>query len=121
MAAKRLIAITAAFSAVSATIFSNYVEIQEDGSGAAAGLKVKFPDDNFTAVYEYPPDQQPIRIGTPENTGAPGGAPFAGVPTQSAPIAGGGNAYIANTNPATVYCQVASMGADTVIRVDERP
>lgn len=121
MAAKKLINITAAFTPVSATIFSNYVEIAEDGSGAAAGLKVKFPDDDFTAVYEYAPGAQPIKIGTPENTGAPGGARLAGVPAQSVPIAGGGNTYIVNTNPATVYCQIASMGANTVIRVDERP
>lgn len=121
MAAKQLINITAAFTPVSATIFSNYVEIQEDGSGSAAGLKVKFPTDNFTAVYEYPPADQPVKIGTPENTGAPGTAPFAGVPEQDAPIATAGATYKANTNPATVYCEVASMGADTVIRVDERP
>lgn len=120
--AKQLINITAAFTPVSASIFSSYVEIQEDGSGVAAGLKVQFPDDNFTETYEYPAGAQPIKIGKEPVSGQGNGrAPLVGRPAQNAPIPGNAGAYIANTNAATVYCKVASMGANTVIRVDERP
>lgn len=117
----QLVAITAAFTPITASTYANSVSIMEDGSGSAAGLKVKFPDDNFTAVYEYPPAQQPIRIGQKEVTGDPGRGKLIGTPAQDVPIAGSGAAYVANTQPATVYCQIASMGADTAVRVEEKP
>jgi len=123
MPAKQLIAVTGgAFVTVSASIYSIYAEIQEDGSGSAAGLKVSFPDDNFTAVYEYPPAQQPIKFGTERRTGKSGSAPLLGKPQRTIPQSNAaGNAYQNLTEAATIYCKVESMGANTVIRVDERP
>jgi hypothetical protein len=116
----QLIAVTGgAFVPVNAQIASQYVEIIEDGSGSAAGLKVKFPADGFTAIYEYPPGQQPIKLGVSRVTGAPGRSPLKGVPAVNVPVANGNGTYTTVTQPATVYAQVESMGAVTVIRVRE--
>ncbi|HEY1808859.1 MAG TPA: hypothetical protein VGG42_09870 [Acidobacteriaceae bacterium] len=123
MPAKQLIAVTAAaYVTVSATIFSQYVEIQEDASGSAAGLEVTFPDDNFTQAYEYQPSAQPIKIGTPIVTGKSGSARLVGKPdrTVSVPSSVTGK-YVNVDEPATIYCKVKSLGANTNIRVDERP
>lgn len=122
MAAKQLVTgVTgAAFVSISASIYSNYVKIVEDGSGVAAGLKVKFPSDNFTAIYEYAAGV-PIELGTPENTGGPGVAPLLGKPVKTVQVPNAAGGYTAVTQAATVYCQVESMGATTVVRVDERP
>ena len=91
--------------AMSAAIFASYAEIAEDGSGAAAGLKVTWPNGS---VDNYPPAQQPITIGSKEHIGR---GPMVGVPAN---YNGGGGA-------ATQYCTVESMGADTKVRVSEWP
>ena len=90
-----------------AKIFASYVEIAEDGTGSAAGLKVTWPNGN---VSEYPPSQQPITIGNKEHIGR---GPLVGSPATY-------NGATAAA-PATVYCQVESMGADTKVRVSEWP
>ena len=90
-----------------AKIFASYVEIAEDGSGVAAGLKVTWPNGS---VSEYPPAQQPIKIGSEDHIGR---GPFVGTPVNY-----NGATYAA---PATVYCQVESMGATTAVRVSEWP
>jgi hypothetical protein len=124
MAAKQLIAAVtgAAYVNITASTYATYVEIQEDGSGVAAGLKVKFPSDNFTAVYEYPPAAQPIKIGIPPASGfGAGKAPLVGKPDITSKVPNQAGGYTNVDQPATVYCQVESMGATTVVRVDERP
>jgi len=88
-----------------AKAFSSYVEIAEDGSGSAAGLKVTWPNGS---VSEYPPAQQPITIGDKTHIGR---GPIEGVPAN----------YNNGGGAATVYCQVESMGADTKVRVSEWP
>jgi hypothetical protein len=88
-----------------AKVFSSYVEIAEDGSGSAAGLKVTWPNGS---VSEYPPAQQPILIGDKTHIGR---GPFEGVPAN----------YNSGGGPATVYCQVESMAANTIVRVSEWP
>lgn len=81
--------------------FARYVEIAEDGSGSAAGLKVTWPNGS---VSEYTPAMQPIKIGTQDGCG-----PFVGVPAN----------YNGANGPATLYCDVESMGADTFVRISE--
>ncbi len=88
-----------------AKAFSSYVEIAEDGSGSAAGLKVTWPNGS---VSEYPPAQQPVTIGSKEHIGR---GPIVGVPAN----------YNNGGGAATVYCQVESMGANTYVRVSEWP
>lgn len=96
----------AAYVAITAHSFTRRAKIYEDGSGAAAGLVVQFPDGT---VAEYPPSQQPILF---DNPGGGAGA-FVGVPAQASNYPGG-------TGPAaTQYCQVKSMGANTAVRLEE--
>src|SRR4051794_26183970 len=109
-----------AYVNITASIFANYVKIVEDGSGAAAGLKVKFPDDNFTAVYQFAAGV-PIELGTPNNTGEPGRAPMIGKPARTVPVPNAAGGYTNISEAATIYCKVESAGATTVVRVDERP
>lgn len=90
-----------------AKVFSSYVEIAEDGSGSLAGLKVTWPNGS---VSEYTPAQQPIIIGSKDHIGR---GPHVGSPANY-----NGATFAA---PATVYCQVESMGADTKVRVSEWP
>ena len=90
-----------------AKIFASYVEIAEDGSGSGAGLKVTWPSGS---VSEYTPAQQPVTIGSREHIGR---GPLVGSPANyngAAPAA-----------PATLYCQVESLGANTYVRVSEWP
>jgi hypothetical protein len=95
-----------AYTNITAATYSRYVEIAEDGSGAAAGLTVKWPNGN---VVNYPPSAQPIKIGNPGG----GAGPLVGQPGQPTSYPGGVAA------PATIYCQIKSMGAATVVRVSE--
>ena len=90
-----------------AKVFASYVEIAEDGSGSAAGLKVTWPNGN---VSEYTPAMQPVTIGSKEHIGR---GPIVGSPANY-------NGATAAA-PATVYCQVESLGADTKVRVSEWP
>jgi len=90
-----------------AKAFASYVEIAEDASGSAAGLKVTWSNGN---VSEYSPSQQPITIGSKEHIGR---GPLVGTPANyngATPAA-----------PATLYCQVESLGAATAVRVSEWP
>jgi len=91
---------------ISASTFARYVEIQEDGAGAAAGLKVTWPNG---AVSEYTPSMQPICIGNKGGALGGGHQPLAGVPTN----------YNGNGGAATTYCTIRSLGANTQVRVTE--
>jgi hypothetical protein len=87
--------------AITAKTFARYVEIAEDGSGAAAGLVVKWPNGNTST---YTPGMQPIKIGTIDGSG-----PLVGVPAN----------YNGMGGSATQYCTVESVAATTVVRVSE--
>lgn len=87
--------------ALTAKTFARYVEITEDGSGAAAGLAVTWPNGH---VAEYTPAMQPIRIGTQDGCG-----PLVGAPAS----------YNGMGGAATQYCTVESLGATTEVRVTE--
>ena len=93
--------------ALAAKIFASYVEIAEDGSGAAAGLVVTWPNGS---VVIYTPAMQPIVIGDKTHIGR---GPLVGVPANYSGTI--------NAVPATPYCQVKSMGVDTKVRVSEWP
>ena len=93
--------------AIKAAIFASYVEIAEDGAGAAAGLVVTWPNGS---VSTYPPAQQPITIGSKEHIGR---GPLVGSPANY-----NGATFAA---PVTTYCQVESLGATTKVRVSEWP
>jgi hypothetical protein len=114
MPAKQLINLNGVgtFVNVTASIFARRVSVIEDASGAAAGIQVKFPDDNFTTVYKYTPAQQPVFMRSGPNLDGHGQGPLLGWPAQTGLPSG--------AKAASVYCQVASMGAATVIRVDEQ-
>lgn len=86
---------------LTAKAFARYVEIAEDASGTAAGLKVTWPNGN---VSEYTPAMQPIKIGTQDGSG-----PLVGIPANYNGVGGA----------ATQYCQVESMGTNTEVRVSE--
>jgi hypothetical protein len=86
-----------------AQAFASYVEIAEDGSGAAAGLKITWPNGS---VSEYTPAMQPITIGSKDHIGR---GPLVGVPAN----------YNGAGQVGTLYCQVESMGANTEVRVSE--
>jgi hypothetical protein len=88
-----------------AKIFASYVEIAEDGSGSAAGLKVTWPNGN---VREYPPSQQPITIGDKAHIGR---GPLVGAPAN----------YNGANQAGTLYCQIESMGANTAFSISEWP
>lgn len=97
------IAVTSAAQVpLTAKAFARYVEIAEDGSGSAAGLKVTWPNGN---VSEYTPAMQPIKIGTQDGSG-----PLVGTPAN----------YNGPNTPATQYCTVESLGADTKVRISEQ-
>lgn len=96
------IAVTSAVQVpLTAKAFARYVEISEDASGSAAGLKITWPSGN---VSEYTPSQYPIRIGTQDGSG-----PLVGVPSN----------YNGAGGSATQYCTVESLGANTYVRVSE--
>ena len=92
---------------ITAAIFSSYVEIAEDASGAAAGLKVTWPNGS---VSEYTPAMQPITIGDKNHIGRG--------PLQGTPANYNGNTFAA---PGTQYCQIESLGSTTKVRVSEWP
>lgn len=92
---------------IAAKQFASYVEIAEDGSGAAAGLVVTWPNGN---VVTYTPSQQPIVIGSKEHIGR---GPLVGTPAN---YNGSGPAA-----PATPYLSVKSVAATTIVRVSEWP
>jgi hypothetical protein len=83
------------------------VTIAEDGSGAQAGLVIKFPNGN---TINLQPSQQPLVLGNVPASGGMQSGPFVGMPASS--VGGGGNS-------ATQYCTVESMGATTIVKVVE--
>ena len=87
--------------ALTAHTFARYVEIAEDGSGSAAGLAVTWPNGH---ISEYAPSQQPIKIGTQDGSG-----PLVGTPLN----------FNGPNTPATQYCTVESLGANTYVRISE--
>ncbi len=96
------IAVTSAAEVpLTAHTFARYVEIAEDGSGTAAGLKVTWPNGN---VSIYTPAMQPITIGTKDGSG-----PAVGVPANYNNLGGS----------ATVYCNVESLSTNTAVRISE--
>jgi hypothetical protein len=96
------IAVTSAAQVpLTAKAFARYVEIIEDGSGTASGLRVTWPNGS---VSEYTPAMQPITIGTKDGCG-----PFVGVPAN----------YNGANGAATLYCTVEALGPDTFVRISE--
>lgn len=104
----------AAQVAITAKAIARGFRIQEDGSGSAAGLKITWPDGT---VAEYAPAQQPIVVGDVLEGGM---TPIIGVPAgamnPSLPMPGGNTQP---ASPATQYCTVESMGANTAVQVTE--
>jgi hypothetical protein len=98
---------SAAYVPITAQTFARYAEIAEDGTGSAAGLIVEFPDGS---VGQWLPGQEPIKFQNPG--GGAGG--FVGTPAQP-----GANFAVVIPVPASVYCQVKSAGAATVVRLFE--
>lgn len=95
-----------AYVPLTAKTFARGVSIEEDSSGIQAGLQVLWPNGS---VDYYQPEQQPIIIG---NIVPNGVGPFVGNPA-------GWNGLSAANCPATIYCQVKSMGAATAVRISE--
>jgi hypothetical protein len=107
---RTLYSLTTAFTTIPATQFSRLVELQEDGSVTAVGLKVKYPDDNFTATFSYLPTQEPVVLGDKvANTNAKGY--ILGWPAQ------GNNILVPHA--ADTYCMVAAATGTTTLRVTE--
>jgi len=106
---QRLFALTTAFTPIPASIFARRVDLQEDGTvDPAVGLIVKFPNDDFTAAFEYPADQQPVVLGDPiahQN----GYGELLGWPAQTG----------INVRAADIYVQVAALAGETSLRVTE--
>lgn len=101
--------LAASYTSIPALRFSRRVEIEEDANGGTqSGLLVKFPDDNFTNVIGYSPDQQPVILGSVPAEGK-GAGPLIGIPAQSG--------YPAKS--ANVYCMIQALTGDTVIHVTE--
>lgn len=104
---RRFIAITAgAYTSISATIFCRRWTIKEDGAAAINGLKLKFPEDGFTAVYTLTPSQEPYIREAPTAKGK-GLSDLLGWPaqvnTQNTAVAPG---TYPTTTPATVLVEV---------------
>lgn len=96
------------YTNIPALQFARRVELIEDGSVAGAGLLVKFPEDNFTAIHAFPPAQQPVVLGNATAQGA-GSGPIQGWPVQTG----------LNVRAADFYAKVTAMGGTTVLRVTE--
>jgi len=108
-----VIAVTSgAYTAINASTFARYVEIEEDGSGPPAGILVEMPVPDGKGgwlpngnPFELTAAQQPLRIGNPGG----GAGPFVGAP------AGGSSPNAI----ATTYCFIKSVGATSKIQVRE--
>jgi hypothetical protein len=107
---RRLVNLTAGiYTPITALQFARLVKLEEDGSEATpVGLAVKFPEDGYTQIYEYPPDQQPVVLGNATAEGR-GQGPIQGWPAQSG----------INLRAADVYVLISAMSATTVLRVTE--
>jgi hypothetical protein len=96
------------YTAIPALRFSRKVELEEDGTGTGAGLAIKFPEDNYTAVMTYTPDQQPVVLGDEVGFGNAKGK-MVGWPVQTG----------LNARPADIYAMVTCLTGTTVLRVTE--
>ncbi|HEV2709152.1 MAG TPA: hypothetical protein VGU67_02965 [Edaphobacter sp.] len=96
------------YTAIPALRFSRLVKLEEDGTGTGVGLICKFPEDNYTATFTYPPAQQPIILGD-EVAIQNGRGKMVGIPVQTG----------LNTEAATVYAMVSCLTGTTVLRVTE--
>lgn len=96
------------YTNIPALQFARRVELQEDATGTNAGLGCKFPEDNFTAIFEYAPDQEPVVLG---NSTAEGNAfgTILGWPVQTG----------LNARAADFYAKVTCLSGTTVLRVTE--
>ena len=72
------------------------------------GIACKFPEDNFTAVDSYIPQQQPVVLGDKVGLGH-GRGKFVGEPVQTG----------LNARAAEVYAMVTCLSGTTVLRVTE--
>jgi hypothetical protein len=88
---------------ITAKSFARGFKIEEDQSGAAAGLKVTWPDGT---VVNYSTSQEPIVRG---NVTEGGMTPLIGVPAN----------YSAAPNVATTHCNIVSLAGATVVRLTE--
>jgi hypothetical protein len=89
--------------ALTAKTWARGFTIQEDASGAGAGLAITWPDGNTT---KYGVSQYPIVVG---NIHGSGSGPFVGKPANS------NN----QSDPATTYCNVVSLGSATEVLLTE--
>lgn len=92
--------------AVTAKTWARGVTIEEDVTGAAAGLVLVFPNGK---TVDLAAGKQQV-IGNVPGVGGMNNGPLVGQPASS--VGGGGNS-------ATGYCTVASIGANTIVKVVE--
>lgn|GEM_PF-4585710 len=109
MLRRPLVALTAGvYTAIPALQFARMVELQEDDSVASVGLLLKFPEDNFTAIFEYKAAAQPVILG--DKVGIEHGrGKFVGEPAQTG----------LNTRAADVYVMASCATGTTQLRVTE--
>lgn len=96
------------YTAIPALRFSRRVELEEDGTGLGVGLSLKFPEDNFTLIRSYPPEQQPVLLGNSVASGG-GQGPIMGWPVQTG----------LNARAADNYVMASCMTGTTIMRVTE--
>lgn len=109
MLRRPLIALTAGtFTAIPALQFARMVELQEDDSVASVGLAFKFPEDNFTATFEYKAAAQPVILGDKVGIQRAQGK-FVGEPAQTG----------LNVRAADVYVMASCITGTTQLRVTE--
>lgn len=109
MLRRPLVALTAGtFTAIPALQFARMVELQEDDSVASVGLALKFPEDNFTAIFEYKAAAQPVILGNKNAQNNNKGA-FVGMPVQTG----------LNVRAADVYVMASCITGTTQLRVTE--
>jgi hypothetical protein len=101
----------AGFLSIVATQSDRYVEIVEDGSGVAAGLKAKLPYDKFVQTFQYAAGV-PIVLGNHLTQGK-GRSEMRFRPIQ---VDQGGTVTL---SPADILVKITSAGAATVVRVVE--
>lgn len=89
--------------ALTAKTWARGFTIQEDASGAGAGLAITWPNGH---TDNYAPAQYPIVVGNIQGFGS---GPFVGKPANS------NN----QSDPATTYCNVVSLGLATEVLLTE--
>ena len=96
------------YTAIPALRFARLVELEEDATGNQTGIACKFPEDNFTAVDSYIPQQQPVILGQKVGLSHGRGA-FVGEPAQTG----------LHARAADIYAMVTCLSGATVLRVTE--